>query len=269
MNKKNAFILSLGILILVCSLGGVYAFIRYGKNSASNVSPRQKTGDVTSVQEQFSEALCAGLTETEARDVCFVARASEQHDASVCKKVNDVLKQTSCINSVSVYVAVEQKNIAPCLSLTEPVKSSCLNAVYQTFADVGACSSIEQQFQSRCLDIVTSVTAKEISDCQKISALNIQDACMLRVQGGIQAGIIDSDKDTIPDSTETQIYRTNPNKSDTDDDGFTDREEIFRYHTDPLNADSDGDGFSDNAEVKQGYDPLGPGSASIIQPKTP
>jgi hypothetical protein len=31
------------------------------------------------------------------------------------------------------------------------------------------------------------------------------------------------------------------------------------WHTDPLNPDTDGDGFKDGDEVKNGFNPLGPG----------
>jgi hypothetical protein len=51
-----------------------------------------------------------------------------------------------------------------------------------------------------------------------------------------------------------------PNSTvDTDHDGLTDFQEVHIYHTDLMNPDTDGDGFSDGDEVKNGYNPLGPG----------
>ena len=47
--------------------------------------------------------------------------------------------------------------------------------------------------------------------------------------------------------------------TDSDHDGLTDYQEIYIYHTDPHNPDTDGDGYSDGTEVKNGYNPLGPG----------
>ena len=38
-----------------------------------------------------------------------------------------------------------------------------------------------------------------------------------------------------------------------------DGEEVNTYHTDPLRADTDGDTYSDGDEVKNGYNPNGPG----------
>jgi hypothetical protein len=47
-------------------------------------------------------------------------------------------------------------------------------------------------------------------------------------------------------------------KLDQDQDGLSDAFEAL-YGTDPKNKDSDGDGFDDRTELKNGYDPLGPG----------
>lgn len=46
---------------------------------------------------------------------------------------------------------------------------------------------------------------------------------------------------------------------DTDNDGLTDYEETNIYHTDVTNPDTDGDRYTDGEEVKNGYDPNGPG----------
>jgi len=68
----------------------------------------------------------------------------------------------------------------------------------------------------------------------------------------------DSDNDGLLDSLEKTIG-TNINVIDTDNDGLSDYEEVEVYHTNPLNADSDGDTYADGEEVKNGYDPNGPG----------
>lgn len=45
---------------------------------------------------------------------------------------------------------------------------------------------------------------------------------------------------------------------DTDYDGLSDAQE-YAYQTNPFKSDTDGDGYKDGIEVKNGYDPLGPG----------
>jgi uncharacterized membrane protein YgcG len=69
---------------------------------------------------------------------------------------------------------------------------------------------------------------------------------------------LDSDNDGLTDAQEA-IYHTNPLKVDTDGDGLSDYEEVMIYHTNPLVADTDGDGYTDGNEVKNGYNPNGPG----------
>lgn len=68
----------------------------------------------------------------------------------------------------------------------------------------------------------------------------------------------DSDSDGLTDKQEATLG-TDPYKVDSDQDGLLDKEEVMIYKTDPLNTDSDGDGFTDGIEVKNGYNPKGPG----------
>lgn len=99
-------------------------------------------------------------------------------------------------------------------------------------------------------------------------------------------GLLDTDKDGVPDADEINIYKTNPNNRDTDGDGYSDFVELnngyspliigavtlvdadydkdglsdkleLAFGTDIDRADTDGDGFSDGVEVINGYDPSG------------
>lgn len=74
---------------------------------------------------------------------------------------------------------------------------------------------------------------------------------------------IDNDNDTLPDSAET-IYKTDANKADTDGDNYKDGEEV-RNGYDPLKPgsaklDSDLDNLNDDQECKWGTDPFSPDS---------
>lgn len=58
---------------------------------------------------------------------------------------------------------------------------------------------------------------------------------------------VDTDKDGIPDSKESQ-YGTSANKADTDGDGLIDGLEVLFYSTNPRVSDSDGDGYRDGVD---------------------
>jgi len=79
---------------------------------------------------------------------------------------------------------------------------------------------------------------------------------------------LDSDNDGLTDAQEA-IYHTDPLKVDTDGDGLSDYEEIMIYHTNPLVADTDGDGYTDGNEVKNGYNPNGPGKMPGVNTPVP
>lgn len=69
---------------------------------------------------------------------------------------------------------------------------------------------------------------------------------------------VDQDNDGLLDSEEL-ILGTNVLLADTDSDGLLDREEVQVYMTNPLQADTDGDTYPDGVEIKNGYNPKGPG----------
>jgi len=73
-----------------------------------------------------------------------------------------------------------------------------------------------------------------------------------------ETAVLDTDQDGLTDDEEKALG-TDINNIDTDGDGLFDREEANVYKTNPSIADTDGDGYSDGDEVKNGYNPLGPG----------
>lgn len=76
---------------------------------------------------------------------------------------------------------------------------------------------------------------------------------------------VDSDGDGLSDTREAQLG-TNSGTVDSDSDGLSDREEAEVYATDPLNPDSDADTYKDGDEVKNGYNPKGPGKLLQLPP---
>jgi hypothetical protein len=81
---------------------------------------------------------------------------------------------------------------------------------------------------------------------------------------------VDTDSDGLDDIREKQLG-TDITKKDTDLDGLSDGDEVLIWKTKPLIKDTDGDGYIDGVEIKNGYNPLGPGklyNIPKIQPAT-
>ncbi|MDQ3279905.1 MAG: Ig-like domain-containing protein, partial [Acidobacteriota bacterium] len=96
-----------------------------------------------------------------------------------------------------------------------------------------------------------------------ISATNDGALALLRLS---VAGVLDSDRDGMPDDYEL-TNGFNPNDAadgglDADGDGLTNTAE-YRLGTNPRVADSDGDGLRDGVEVQTGSDPLNPQSSNL------
>ncbi len=72
----------------------------------------------------------------------------------------------------------------------------------------------------------------------------------------------DDDFDTLTNEAEVR-YGTDPKKHDTDGDGLSDYFEIMVYFTDPKVFDTDSDGHSDGNEVKNKFNPTGPGNLTF------
>jgi len=70
---------------------------------------------------------------------------------------------------------------------------------------------------------------------------------------------MDSDADGLLDGEELMGWGTDPLLPDTDRDGLSDYNEVKVYGTDPQKPDTDGDGYSDGWEIRQGFNPKGPG----------
>ena len=69
---------------------------------------------------------------------------------------------------------------------------------------------------------------------------------------------VDTDADNLSNDIELEIG-LDPNNWDSDKDGLSDGDEVLVWRSNPLKSDTDGDGYDDGAEVKNGYNPIGPG----------
>jgi hypothetical protein len=70
--------------------------------------------------------------------------------------------------------------------------------------------------------------------------------------------LTDTDKDGLSDMREQELG-TGVNSFDSDGDTLSDSDEVLVWKTNPLSSDTDGDSYPDGTEIKNGYNPLGPG----------
>lgn len=104
------------------------------------------------------------------------------------------------------------------------------------------------------LDPLNSSTEDETTNDNQNMIVNTNDTNSIVVP----PAEADTDGDGIKDVTEKK-YGTDPTKIDTDGDELSDYDEIEVYNTKPLIPDTDGDTYLDGNEVRNGYDPNGPG----------
>lgn len=99
-----------------------------------------------------------------------------------------------------------------------------------------------------------SFLAKDDSvlDSDNVGASSTEISLLGDVGEAVQAEITSS----------TPILEESDLDNDSDGDGLTDYQETNIYHTDLNSPDTDGDGYKDGDEVKNGYNPNGPGKLS-------
>lgn len=108
-------------------------------------------------------------------------------------------------------------------------------------------------------DAVALFERAKLSPVQK-AVLIVATVVILALVGGVGIWLnsflpqlrVDS-QNTLPNSI------VNTTKKDTDQDGLTDVDEQQKYHTNPNIKDTDGDGYNDGEEIKNSYNPNGPG----------
>lgn len=135
-----------------------------------------------------------------------------------------------------------------------------LNSVGGQEVDVGVLPPENMATSSE----LTTEISPSLASTTVSSSLSYSDATSTGSLSGGEAvdQTIDSDNDGLTDVREIELG-INPNKIDSDDDGLLDYEEVEVWKTNPLIKDTDGDGYSDGDEVKNKYNPNGPGKAII------
>lgn len=151
---------------------------------------------------------------------------------------------------------------------------------YQPFRVIGPGKPRKQSKLLLILLIATGVLAMLIAGFFVLQPINRYSPTSGQVETASQTNSFSNTSNSNQSSTNTQTVNESPtnqensntstdntngtSSADADRDGLTDNDEVT-IGTDPANSDSDGDTYRDGLEVRNGFNPLGPGPATEEQ----
>ncbi|MCX6794749.1 MAG: hypothetical protein NTY31_02055 [Candidatus Falkowbacteria bacterium] len=180
-------------------------------------------GEMVSCRDRDDENSCISA-------VAFITRAD-----GFCGEINDKTDQLACSNVILDEKAALE--ISQCQSSgTDDLKARCLINIFNAYKQAEDCANLKT-------DSVKE-TCESVAYCQMALTWQNNKLCDVISNKYIRIYCSESIVDKLQDS---------------DGDGLSDEEETNKYKTDPFNPDTDGDGYKDGEEVKNGFNPNGPG----------
>ncbi len=171
---------------------------------------------------------CRTLTDQAAVNDCIWGVALASEDREVCKGISDKTAQATCADSVLLRAAIASGDESSCARIADQqARANCAEVVAPTTA---ANCVVRGKSAEECAARTAIAAAAEKRDpslCASVAEA-YQPLCLELV-------VADADLDNLTDADESL------------------------YGSDPRKADTDGDGFNDGDEVKNGYNPAGPG----------
>jgi hypothetical protein len=199
-------------------------------------------------------AICDKLDNEEA-DSCFWKFAREQFEPEVCGYIGNNEKEQECFDSVYRALANRDTDLSWCEQIkSDLTRSRCVNTLSEEIARTSGCSGtrVDQAICDRIDAFDAAVASEDPDQCVALADQEDQVSCLDSVGSG------DRDHDGLSANLETALGSSDTSL-DSDSDGLSDADEYRIYKTDPSKADTDGDGYNDGSEIKNGYNPLGPG----------
>ena len=195
---------------------------------AADPSLCQKSVLDQAAQSMNTPEACKALKDPAALNDCVWGVAVKAGDAKICSQITAASVAASCADGVALKKAVDARNEQLCASVKDEMKrASCVEAAAPTTA---ANCTARGKGAAECTArtaIEAAAAKRDPSLCTAVAA-DFQDLCRELV-------VDDVDLDGLVAADEA-LYGSNPNK-----------------------ADTDGDGFKDGDEVKNGFNPAGPG----------
>jgi hypothetical protein len=270
-NKKTKIII-FGIIIILLASGSFFIFRAQKKSGPNNqnintvVPPvvsevkneTQSNSPVVAKVPDFLTQLKNNHPEFTSAQVEFYNATAANKEMTSCLGKDDV---NDCISSVAFLTRIDSF----CGEINDKeVQLDCANIILNETAasEINQCQSFEtDDSKVRCLVSIFNIY-KKAEDCSGLANEETKKTCesvayyqaALEKQDWKLCGNIDNE--------DIRIYCSDnivSESADSDHDGLTDDEETNKYHTDPRNFDTDGDGYQDGSEVKNGFNPNGPG----------
>jgi len=227
------------------------------KNNHSGLSDDQ-LNFYASTAEKKTISPCEGRFD---ESDCISAVAFINSDVNFCHELGhkeDQKLYKYCASNILEEIASPKIN--QCDSLSGDDYFNCLSMIfYHVYQEQQDCVNLSDTLvKTVCEDFFNYQTVYSNYDrklCESIKTEKLNQYCLKNIIAEDQ----DTDGDGLKDLEEINKYKTSEAFADSDDDGLNDYDEIFKYKTDPLNPDTDGDGHKDGEEVKNGFNPNGPG----------
>ncbi len=179
-------------------------------------------------QSMNAPEACRVLKDPAALDDCVWGVAAKTGDTKICTQIGNTALAATCVDGVVLQKAVDASDETLCASVKDEAKrAACVESVAPTTAANCAARGKRAEECAARKTIDLAAVKRDPSLCGSI-VTEFQDLCRELV-------VDDVDLDGLVAADET-LYGSNPNK-----------------------ADTDGDGFMDGDEVKNGFNPAGPG----------
>lgn len=165
---------------------------------------------------------------------CIFATAFITRIDDFCGEIQDLEDRIACSNTILSQKAPEEIDKCRLLEQRE-AQSACLINIFYIYQAPDDCALLmTDKLRISCLDSVyyrQAVYKQNEGLCYNINDQAMRQYCL----------------DTLSSNI------------DTDSDGLSDYQEENIYNTDLKNPDTDGDGYLDGDEVRNGFNPAGPG----------
>lgn len=241
-----------GILVLAVVVG-LLVFMRL-RTQRTNILVLQETIDR---EGDRADEICESAEDVEScRGMVISQTARNLRAPDVCQLLNPGDTLDACLTEV----ALETRDVRLCAQITGNLQEGCYTLVVQSLIateGLEACTHYPSEQRQEVCRRSFEMPALQTCLGQHVDDPDICHDLALTERAARERNPSLCLESRNPDSFIPCVLSVGV--EDWDGDGLSDLEELTVYFTDPLNPDTDGDGFLDGDEVREGFNPLGPG----------